>query len=117
MVGSRRVVGPLGPTWEKAMRKQAPLEEGGPEAGRSRAVAQFSVSLDVPLVIYGLTTGVLAVGACALVTRADQQLGALTKIISLLVTVTIVVAASLFGDSLLRWLLPLPWRSHRTCHS
>jgi hypothetical protein len=72
----------------------------------SRTVAPHLGFLDVPLVLYGLTTGVLAVGAGALVTRAEQQLGPLAKAISPIVTATIATLACVFGDSLLRWLLP-----------
>ncbi len=99
------------------MQGEAPLDEAGPEVDRSRAVALLSAALDVPLVIYGLTTGMLAVGASALVNQAGRLLGALTGVMSLLVLVTIVVAASRFGDLLLGWLLPIPRRSQRIRHS
>jgi hypothetical protein len=89
------------------MCAKATLEESGPRTERHRAVALRSEILDIPLVIYGLTTGVLAVTAGVLVTRADEQLGSLTKAISVLVTATIAVGSILFGDSILRWLFPL----------
>jgi hypothetical protein len=102
---------------EKTMRGGTPLEEAGTEVERSRTVALLSAALDLPLVVYGLTIGTLAVGASALVNQADRQLGAFTRMISLLVMTTIAVAAGRYGDLLLRWLLPLPRRSQRIRHS
>jgi hypothetical protein len=99
------------------MQGEAPFEEAGPKADRSRTVAVLSAALDVPLVLYGLTIGMLAVGASALVNQAGRQLGALTGVASITLMVTIVVAASRFGDLLLRWLLPIPRRSQRIRHS
>lgn len=60
----------------------------------------------MPLAVYGLVTGVLAVGAGALVMHAERQLGELTKASSLLATVLIAVVAALSADWALNWLLP-----------
>jgi len=79
------------------------MSEPGPGARRSQARTVLG-SLDTALVVFGLATGVLAVGAGELVDHAERQLGAFTGMTSLLVTLTIAVVAVRFGDPLLGWL-------------
>lgn len=62
--------------------------------------------VDLPLVAYGLITGIVAVSAGTLVARAEQQIGTLTQIISLLTSVAIAVLSSFAVDSVLTWLRP-----------
>ena len=84
------------------MWRKASFEEPATRAGRARASTSLSVAFVASIVIYGLAAGVLAVGASALVDRAS----------SLLVAATVTLIAALYGDSVLRWLLPLPPRRH-----
>jgi hypothetical protein len=69
-----------------------------PTARSSAAVTLLHKVLDVQVLVYGLTVGILAVVAGALVDRSG----------SLLVTATIAVVGSLLGDPLLKRLLPVP---------
>jgi hypothetical protein len=72
-----------------------------------RSAASPPRAIDLPLLAYGLASGVLAVSAGTLLAHAEQRLGALTKAVSLLATVAITVVAGLSADSVLEWLLPL----------
>jgi hypothetical protein len=72
--------------------------------GDSRPAFGSSVSVDVPLAVYAVVAGVLAVSAGAIVNDA-QRWGILTKAISLLTTVTITVVAGITADSVLGWLI------------
>ena len=75
-------------------------------AGCSReAAVPPSGPVDVPLVLYALATGVLAVSTGALITQAKQW-GMLTDAISLLATVTITVVAGTSADMVLSWFNP-----------
>lgn len=64
-------------------------------------------AIDLPLAIYGLVTGVLAVGGSSLVVHAQRQPGALTRASSLLATVLIAVAGGVLAESILGWFLAL----------
>jgi hypothetical protein len=89
--------------------EKAPLAEAS-EADRDHSVPSPPTAVDLVLVIYGLTTGVLAVSAGTLLADANQHWGA-PRAISWLVVAAITVVAGLFADSLLSWLLPLHQRS------
>jgi hypothetical protein len=71
----------------------------------------------MPVVVYGLATGLLAVGAGVAIPQALNQLGSFTKVISVLVTATIAIAAIFFSDSILGWLFPRLRRSRGAHHS
>jgi hypothetical protein len=79
------------------------LEPGS--GGPRPTVAPAPGSVDVPLVLYALAAGVLAVSAGAIVAQA-QRWGALTNAISLLTTATLTVVAGVAADSVLGWLIP-----------
>jgi hypothetical protein len=72
--------------------------------GDSHPAAASSVSVDVPLAVYALAAGVLAVSAGAII-NDTQRWGMLTKAISVLTTVTIIVVAGVTADSVLGWLI------------
>ena len=72
---------------------------------RTRGIGPSSGVVDPPLVIYGLVTGILAVGAGALVSHAEPHFGALARAGSLLTTVAISLVAALFARSGLEWFL------------
>jgi hypothetical protein len=76
--------------------------EGPPRADRAWTTAPRSLGVALPVITYGMTIGILAVGAGALVDPPN----------SLLVTVTVVLIAMFGGDPVLRWLLPLPPRRY-----
>jgi hypothetical protein len=63
-------------------------------------------SVDLPLVAYGLVTGILAVGAGALVANAHRYFGSFTGATSLLTTLAVAALSSLATDAVLGWLLP-----------
>jgi hypothetical protein len=49
----------------------------GPKLHQARRIGRSSGSIDAPLVIYGLLTGILAVGAGVLVGHVEPQFGGL----------------------------------------
>jgi hypothetical protein len=62
-------------------------------------------SIGVSLALYAFAAGILAVSAGMLI-RGAEQWGPLTGAVSLLVTVTITVAAGLAAESVVSWLIP-----------
>lgn len=76
----------------------------GTARSRPRSTAGW---VDLPLVAYGLATGILAVGAGALVANAHRYFGSFTSATSLLTIVAVAALSSLAADTVLGWLLPL----------
>jgi hypothetical protein len=75
------------------------------EAGRSHATAAASGLGDVPLVIYAIAAGILAVSTGTLI-KESQQWGVLTDAVSLFAVACITVVAGISADSVLNWLIP-----------
>ena len=91
------------------------MADPGPGTRHSGASVPASGSIGLPMALYALATGILAVSAGTLVQRAGQW-GPLTQAVSLFVTVAITVVAGVGADPALRWLLrpaprPAPRRS------
>jgi hypothetical protein len=96
----------VGPGRDSATRTSGPVVFPA-WAGRSAGV------IGVPMALYALAAGILAVSAGSVVERAGQW-GALTRAVALFVTVAITVAAGVAADPALRWLLgPAVGRSPR----
>jgi hypothetical protein len=73
----------------------------------ARSLRRSAWPVDLPLVTYGLATGILAVSAGTLVTHAHRYIGSLTGATALLATLAVAVLSSLAADAVLRWILPL----------
>jgi hypothetical protein len=92
---------------EVVTSRNAPLADQRRGTARAHPVRCSAQRIDVPLVAYGLATGILAVGAGTLVTHAHRYIGSLTEATAVLATLTVAVLSSLASDAVLGWLLPL----------
>lgn len=84
---------------------------GQRERSRVSRVLPRPRGIDRPLIIYGLVTGVLAVGAGTLTLRGTGRLGTLGVTLSVLVTVALVVIAVITAEPILRWIVPVRGRT------
>ena len=72
--------------------------------------------IDLPLVAYGLTAGILAVTAGSLVRHVERYVGTLADALSPLTVLTVAIVLSLLTNSVLGWLLPAR-RTDSSSHS
>ena len=76
--------------------------------GRSSRAGTDSRATDGPVLAYGLVTGILAVSAGVIVTRPLERLAGARPLVSIVTTLAVAAAATLFAAPILGWLIPAP---------
>lgn len=72
--------------------------------GRERTADQARASTDLPLVLYAIATGILAVSAGILVADLERAWRPFTNVVSVVATATVTIIAGVSADAVLGWL-------------
>lgn len=82
-------------------------EQGTTGSGHTNSTSSVSGSLDLPLAIYALLTGILTVSGGTLFARLTEESGIVSRLIPPITSIAFAAVCTFFADFVLAWLLPI----------
>lgn len=93
------------------------MEQGTTGPGHTNSTSSVSGSLDLPLAVYALLTGILTVGGGTLFARFTEESGMVNRLIPPITAIALAAVSTFFADFVLTWLLPIRRQVESSHHS